>query len=358
MSGSNMSQPKVTIIITQRERFSQTQTSLESLFANTEFPFKLIYVDGKSPRSIRTYLEQQSKIHNFRLIRRNHYLFPNQARHLALPEVETPYVVFLDNDVEFKQGWLQALVNCAEETGAWLVGPLYCEGHLGKNGPTKDQVIHMAGGEAHFKTVGTKKRLYTAHKLLKQSLAKHQSNLKRQPTEMIEYHCVLMKTEAFETIGFPDIKLLTIAEHIDICMTTRQAGGEVYFEPSAVVSYVTPPPFSRYDIPFYKRRWGDKYNLQSLVHLQQKWNLADDDPYLVNRIKWAMRHRLIASPLPLSGLTNTSRKSWFTKTVIMPLQKQYHKLITLRSRLLIRRLEKNTRSANLGTMTKSLISQA
>lgn len=42
-------QPKVTLIVNPRERFSYARQSLESIYANTEYPFNLVYVDVCSP---------------------------------------------------------------------------------------------------------------------------------------------------------------------------------------------------------------------------------------------------------------------------------------------------------------------
>jgi hypothetical protein len=39
-------EPMVTIVVVPRERFSYARTSLESVYANTHVPFRLIYVDG------------------------------------------------------------------------------------------------------------------------------------------------------------------------------------------------------------------------------------------------------------------------------------------------------------------------
>lgn len=343
----------VTIIVTQRERFSYSQKSLENLYANTTYPFRLIYVDGNSPKPIQRHLKKQSKIKGFQLIRKERYLFPNEARNLVLPDVDTRYVVFLDNDVEFKPGWLKALVDCAEETGAWMVGPLYCEGTLEPSGPRKDQSIHMAGGDVHFQETDGKRRLRTCHRLLKRPFFKHQHEFERQPTEMIEYHCALVRTESFEQIGYPDEKLLTLAEHLDICMAVRNAGGEVYFEPNSIVSYVTPPPFKRYDRPFYLNRWSDENNLKSLVHFQKKWNLAEDDPFLVNRVKWGMKHRLMARQLPLNRLLQDRLNSSRLKKIISYPQRAYTKFVTRKSSKLIKKLGELTRSAQLSSLFNS-----
>lgn len=103
-----MTEPNVTIVVVPRERFSCTQQSLESIYEYTEFPFKLIYVDGNSPHKVRRYLEAKSEEKNFELIRTNYYLSPNHARNIGLSRVDTKYLVFVDNDVIVSPGWLRA----------------------------------------------------------------------------------------------------------------------------------------------------------------------------------------------------------------------------------------------------------
>ena len=117
--------PQVTIIVVPRERFSYTRESLESIYrCNNSYPFDLVYVDGNSPRHIQNYLAQQAKSKRFKLIRVNNYLSPNQARNIGLQVAETKYVVFMDNDLHVAPGWLEKLVNCAEEELATVVCPL------------------------------------------------------------------------------------------------------------------------------------------------------------------------------------------------------------------------------------------
>ena len=75
-----MQYPEVTLIVIANESFSNTQQSLESIYKYTNIPFKLIYVDGKSPQKIKRYLEIQSQKKGFHLIRTDKYVSPNQAR--------------------------------------------------------------------------------------------------------------------------------------------------------------------------------------------------------------------------------------------------------------------------------------
>jgi hypothetical protein len=64
-------------------------------------------------------------------------------------------VAFIDNDVIPERGWLEALRRCMDETGAWIVGPLYCEGE------PDAAVAHMAGGEAHFEESADRKHRWS-----------------------------------------------------------------------------------------------------------------------------------------------------------------------------------------------------
>ena len=133
-----------TVVVVPRERFSCARASLDHLFKSTRTPFNLVYIDGNSPPPIAEHLADQARQKGFRLIRRSRYLTPNEARNIGWSSVTTKYVVFIDNDVFVEPGWLQSLVRCAEETGAWVVGPLYLEGDAAS------PLVHMAGGAAHF----------------------------------------------------------------------------------------------------------------------------------------------------------------------------------------------------------------
>jgi hypothetical protein len=82
-----MGNPRVTIVVVPRDHFSDTRESLENIFAHTDMPFKLVYVDGGSPRHVRHYLQSMARIKKFNVIRTDHYLSPNHARNQDRGEV-------------------------------------------------------------------------------------------------------------------------------------------------------------------------------------------------------------------------------------------------------------------------------
>jgi GT2 family glycosyltransferase len=288
-----MTEPIVTIVVVPRERFSCAPRSLESIYEHTQIPFKLVYVDGNSPAHIRNYLETKAAEKQFTLIRKDYYLYPNQARNIGLAEVDTPYLVFVDNDVIVTAGWLQALINCAQETGAAVVGPLMCQYE-----PLHEE-IHFAGGESHIwvDKIGRRRlreKMYSQGKSVKEN----QSQLQRQETELAEFHCVLVRKSIFDKVGQLDEQMLNTKEHLDFCMSVRDVGGSVYFEPACVVTYVPGSPSEWSDLHYYMLRWSDDWTLASLNRLREKWNLAEDSYFTTKYKKLGWRRKMsIVAPI-------------------------------------------------------------
>ena len=104
-----MTSPKVTIIVSPRERFSESVALLTSIYSDTSTPFDLIHVDAGSPPAVAADLERMRQKYAFKLIRTDHILTPNEARNLAIPEAKIPWVMFVDNDVIIEDGWLGRL---------------------------------------------------------------------------------------------------------------------------------------------------------------------------------------------------------------------------------------------------------
>ncbi len=299
MELSSTKEPPVTIVVVPRDRFCFARKSLESLYENTGFPFKLVYVDNNSPTKLRRYLKTQAKLKRFQLIRTDYHLSPNQARNLGLRQVSSKYVVFVDNDVIFSPGWLKALFECAEETEATVVGSLVCQ-----NIPVH-QIIHCAGGEymspdefARFaseqssilpKAFGSEGKWHIREKIYRQGqrLSEVCDKLKCQPTGFVEFHCVLVRTELFKQVGLLDEGFLCTKEYLDLCMTVTKAGGTVYLEPSSIVTFMSHPPAPTLewsDISYFMLRWSDAWELASLRHFHHKWHLVENE-YFTKRYK-------------------------------------------------------------------------
>ncbi len=282
-----MADTAITIVVVPRERFSCATASLESIYEHTHIPFNLVYIDGNSPKSLSSYLEQQSQDKGFKIVQKDYYLYPNQARNLGIQNADTKYIAFVDNDVIVSPGWLEALVDCADETGAAVVGPLMCQ-----HEPIHHE-IHFAGGESHV-WVDKLGRRRLREKMLHQGkrVTDMRSKLNREVTELAEFHCVLVRREIFEEIGLLDEAMLNTKEHLDFCMTVRENGGAVYFEPNSLVTYVPGTPQNLADIHYYMLRWSNSWTLSSLHHLRDKWRLAEDAYFTTKYKKLGWRRKM------------------------------------------------------------------
>jgi len=279
---------RTTVVVAPREQFRVARRSLESIFAHTEIPYRLICVDGGSPAPVKRYLELRARQRDFTLLRTPHHLSPMEARALALPHVDTKYVCFVDNDVLVTPGWLDRLVRCADETEAWAVGPLYL------NEDPALGLIHMAGGEAHVREENGRRSFFEEHRFPRRFLREVRQHLQRGPTELVEFHCKLLRTELFDKFGLQDPRYLSCGESLDLCMRLREAGYPVYLEPSAIVSNQPPPPFLWSDVPFYLLRWSDTWNRISLRCFREHWGIPGDDWWIGDHYGWLTDHRSLA----------------------------------------------------------------
>ncbi len=197
-------------------------------------------------------------------------------------------MVFIDNDVVVSPGWLSALVACADETGAWVVGPLYLIG------PPGTDVVHMAGGDVWFDGEGADRVFREKHRLANTRLGQVTDKLRRGPCGMVEFHCMLVRRTVFDEIGSLDERLMSANEHIDICLLVRKAGGAVYFEPASLVTYIPSAPLTHADRSYHLMRWSSVWNRQSLDHFARKWDLSPGAGSFKGQKSWLRRHRRVA----------------------------------------------------------------
>ena len=342
----------VTIVVVPRERFQFARESLESLYQHTTFPFNLVYVDNHSPAQLRRYLETEAQEKGFQLVRSTNYLSPNQARNFGLRHVNSQYVVFVDNDVLFSPGWLRALVDCEEETGATVIGSLVCQYR------PVHEIVHCAGGEymsaeeyADFAAGKPHPRDREQWQVNEKTpfqnrrLAEVRDRLRRQPTGFVEFHAMLVRTEIFEQIGRLDEGFSCTKEYLDFCMSVTRAGGTVYLEPASVVTFLThpPAPLLRWvDLPYFMVRWSDAWELASLLHFQQKWNLVESR-YFQKRYKKLGRRRREALIDPLmERLTflGEARQKWLKKRLV-ELEKRLNRYLSNRHAQAVKQAQEN-----------------
>ena len=332
-TATSFSTPSITLIVAPRESFSCIQSTLESIYKHTRLSFNLIYIDVDSPKYLRKYLARSAAERDWILLRTHRFVSANQARNLGLQYVTTDYVLFIDNDIHVSPGWLEKLWQCAQKTDATAVSPLVC---IDK--PLHERIL-MAGGEIRIflETDGRheNRRLYKKCHLVNRSatLMKHQ--LHQRLCDYGELSCMLVKRDIFAHIGPLDEKLLNTQEHLDFCLSVAQAGGKIYCEPAAVVTYVPKMPRRWSDLVYFMLRWSDAWEAESLIHFQKKWVLDMDRDFILHFQQLGQQsHQILLLPL-LRRLTAGRPIHWIEKLAIR-LERRFNQYLTHRYRQLSR----------------------
>ena len=249
--------PDVTVVCVPRDHYHHAAQSLDALLTDTEPPFELVYVLGRAPADIATHVRREVARAGFTLIERDAHLVPNHARNLALAHVRTRYVAFVDNDTVVTPGWLSALVACAEETAAALVGPLQLMG------PVEDRDIHLAGGLIDIDGSITPHPIRITHRFQGRHVADAPEPLERQRCDFAEFHCMLARTEVLRAVGPLDEGFRSAREVEDLALKVRAMGATCWFEPSAVATFLPPSRLRWSEIGFLSHRWSEQANRQS-----------------------------------------------------------------------------------------------
>ena len=258
--------------MTARERHSLTEAAIDSIVADTAGPYRFVYIDAQSPPWLRDTLAARAGEWNLEVVRFDEPLSAQEARRRIAPSIATDYAVFIDNDIQVEEGWLDALIACADETGAGIVGSLYLWGD-GISPPK----IHMAGGRLLETAAGGGRVLEEFHELLNADPRAVPRELVRRSCDFVEFHCMLIRTALLRDPAFFDPQICCVHEHIDVALQARRNGYRVYFEPASRVHYMAFADYMLDDLEFFKARWSKSEGESSIEAFCRKWNVVNDD---------------------------------------------------------------------------------
>jgi len=321
-----MSNSHPVVAFVPREVFSTTEKCLRRLYEVADEPFDLVCIDGNSDSKTQLFLESFSKEKGFALIRTEQFLPPNRARNMAYEwareNTNTDYIVFVDNDVLVSQGWLSALVKCADDTGAGLVGPAYYE-HM-----PECSILHMYGGVCGLVRNEENRLVYfERHDCQHLPVENLDSELIRKKTDLIEFHTVLIRMNFLSTIGGLDEGMICHAEHGDISMTAKNNGFEIWMEPAAKITYVPPKRLAREDRHFFLLRWSEEWIRANQKHFQKKWGIENEFNSNDPGLKWLRRHRGYAYPSVRKVRRVWGKKigRFYEKKIFTPLESKWNR---------------------------------
>ncbi len=261
---------QITIVMTIRENYSLTLQTIEGLVEFTTLPYRFIFVDYNTPDFIMQEIKKKSAIE----IVVSDSPYPSVSMKSVVPLINTPYTVFLDNNISFSHRWLENLLLCMEQNNAGIVGPVYL---------WKTNLIHMFGGDIVIKN---------KHFIEKHGLIDYPTNviprLKTRKCDYAEYHCLMVRTDLLKQ-GALDDSLRIIHQHIDLSLMAKKMGYDTYVTPNSVITYINEFKLLDYEIDFFRKRWDPVVAEKDIEHFCKKWNVLNDSGFSDVR-KFLIRH--------------------------------------------------------------------
>jgi hypothetical protein len=279
----------VTVVITCRERHGLTEGVIDAVVRTIRMPARLLYLDVCTPEWLRARIAARAAEWGLEVIRIDEPLWPSQARRRVAGLIDTKYAVFMDNDIHVLPGWLERIVACAEETGTGIVGPLYLWGE-----DERADRIHMAGGE--LKATPEKGGIVLNERPRFLGKKVDEVELKRQPCDFVEYHCMLMRREVYQSPDIFSEKIVCVHEHIHAALICKELGYGIYIEPSARVVYLAFAPYALSDLELFRGRWSLEAGDSSIKAFAARWGVIDDARSFGVR-SFLVRHRALTDPI-------------------------------------------------------------
>jgi GT2 family glycosyltransferase len=266
--------PLVSIVIPTRDKRALLQTTLESIWARTDYHrYEIIVVDNQStePDAVQYLASIGSRCQVHQWTKPFNY---SALNNFGVSHARGEQLLFLNNDVEvIHPDWLLALLEHAQRPEVGAVGAklLYADGRIQHAGVVVG--INRAAANAF--------RSWPGEAIGHPRLADLTRNC-----SAVTGACMMVPRRVFEEVGGFDENLRVVLNDVDLCLKIRQRGHLVVYTPHALLYHyegssrgrLHPPPDER----VFQERWhdfldrGDPYYNPNLSYKHDDWRINTD----------------------------------------------------------------------------------
>ena len=298
-----MAQPPVSIIITPRERYTWTRPSVLSVLDGLDKSIEVIFVAGNAPPEVLAFLQTiKKKRPKFAVVRADRYLRANEARNLGLGKIKKGNdVLFIENDVVVRKGWLVPLIRRLQVSQADIVAPLVYEGDISD----PDPLCHIAGANLIWEGPGKSGKVVGMEHFLNHERADGKA-LRPQQVDVVEFHCLLIRRKTLDQLTLKK-KYNGLFAHLDLCLQAEKRGVKVMVEPESRVLFVNPamsPIRFKDDFDFFMFQWGEKESMERIRDMSRDWGMDPGENLLWEFQGWVRWNKslIFASTGALGGV--------------------------------------------------------
>ena len=218
--------PKVSIIIPNREQKQMLEKCLTAIREHTEYDnYEVIVVENNSSsKEILDYYRQIRGKDGVKVIRWKREFNFSAINNYAAKKAGGEYLVFLNNDVEVRDGWLTELLGvcCRKDVGAVGGRLLYPDGRIQSAG-----IVVGIGGVAGSLFTGMNGSF---------SGYLHKASI-MQDLSAVTAAMMIVKKDAFDAAGGFTEELAVAFNDVDLCLKLRAAGYLIVYDPWAEATH-------------------------------------------------------------------------------------------------------------------------
>ena len=240
--------PLVSIIIPVFNKLALTRNCLDSLAKTANAtPTEIIVVDNASTDSTADYLSVEQSAGRIRVLTNVENKGFAQACNLGAQSARGSILLFLNNDTQVTNGWLDALVQAAQQPNVGVAGAklLYGNGHIQHAGI---EFVNGLPDHPHRNAPGDAPVANQFREL-----------------DMVTGACFAIHRDLFlQLAGFDEIYRNGV-EDVDLCLRVRAAGRKVVYEPKSVVYHLEGQSDGRFNhvqenLTLFFQRWGKSFD--------------------------------------------------------------------------------------------------
>ena len=260
-------QPKVSIIIPNKDHIEDLKTCVNSVLEKTAYPnYEILIVENNStePETFKWYEETEKKEPKVRVITWKEGFNYAAINNFAVKSCDGEHLLFLNNDTEIiTENWIQEMLGYSQREDVGAVGAkLYYPDDTVQHAGV---VIGLGGIAGHIfscmprETYGYQARLISA-----------------QDYSAVTAACMMMRRDVFEAVGGFDEKFQVAFNDVDLCMKVRAADKLVVFTPYAELYHYESKSRGKEETARQVQRFHGE-----IARFKEKWPdiLKNGDPY-------------------------------------------------------------------------------
>jgi GT2 family glycosyltransferase len=247
---------RCSIVIPVYDKAGLTRLCLDALLANPpKVDYEIVVVDDGSTDSTRSALARYGDA--VKVVSHEQNLGFAASCNDGAAASEGEYLVFLNNDTTPMSGWLDALVDYADEHPRAAV--------VGSKLLFPNDAIQHAG--VVFCAQGKPRHIYAGFPM------GHPAVNKSRRFQAVTFACALVRREAFDEAGGFDTNFENDLEDIDLCLRLGELGHEVHYCSESVLRHLESASrgrqFARRSAHLYRERWSGRVKQDDFAYYQE-----------------------------------------------------------------------------------------